>query len=103
MVYLFTTSSGSHRVILQYLQNFLNCYKIELLQVLEYFYMIVKHTVSKLMYTKNMYQHKMTQECILPQTSDFSQIRVGKEGQEQEQVVRRRSTARVRTDRQTVY
>lgn len=63
--------------------------------------MIVKHTVSKLMYTKNMYQHKMTQECILPQTSNFSQIRVGKEEQEQEQVVRRRSTARVRTDRQT--
>lgn len=74
---------------------------IELLQVLEYVYMIVKHTVSKLMYTKNMYQHKMTQECILPQTSNFSQIRVGKEEQEQEQVVRRRSTARVRTYRQT--
>lgn len=50
---------------------------IELLQVLEYCYMIVKHTVSKLMYTKNMYQHKMTQECILPQTSNFSQIRAG--------------------------
>lgn len=50
-----------------------------------------------------MYQHKMTQSVFYLKllTAARSEYVVGKE--EQEQVVRRRSTARVRTDRQTVY